>query len=79
MKKCVNEHGEHMVSMTFDEIGAVTEDDREMLRKAREMQPVYDEDCPPMSEDMHRAIQKQIAQKRKIARNLAQPCRVTVQ
>ena len=67
MKKYTNEHGENIVQITLDEIGPVTEEDREMMRKARLKEPFFDEDCPPMSEALHRQAQSLIAQKRRLS------------
>ena len=67
MKRYTNEHGENIVQITIDEIGPVTEEDIEMMRKARLTDPVFDNDCPPMSEALHRQAQNLIAQKRKLS------------
>ena len=69
MMKYVNEHGEHMVQMTLDERGPLTDEEQAMLRRAAEKAPVFDEDCPPMSEALHRQIQTQIAKKRRMLAN----------
>ena len=70
MNKYINEQGEHMISMTLDERGPLTDEEKEMLRKARQKSPVFDEDCPPMSDALHRQVQNLIAAKRKMARQL---------
>ena len=66
MKRYVNEHGEHMVQMTLNERGPLTDEEKEMLKRAREKAPVFDEDCPPLSEALHRQIQSRIARKHRM-------------
>lgn len=66
MKKTVNEHGEQIISMTLEERGPLTNEEIIMLQDARKREPVFDEDCPPMSESMHRQVQSQIAAKRRM-------------
>ena len=50
--------------MTLDERGSLTEEELRMIREARRRAPVFDEDCPPMPDAMHRQIQADIARKR---------------
>ena len=64
MPRTVNEYGETVVTMTLDERGSLTEDERQMIRAARNRTPVYDEDCPPMPSAMHRQIQRDISNRR---------------
>ena len=72
MRTYIDDHGHEIVEMTIQDRGPLTEEQKQRLRNARYMPQEYDEDCPPMSEDMHRAIQKMITEKRKIARQLTQ-------
>ena len=60
----VNEFGETVVTMTLQERGPLTDEERRMIRNARNMSPVFDEDCPPMPDAMRRQIEEDIASKR---------------
>mgnify|MGYP006988905376 CR=1 FL=1 len=60
MPRTINEYGEAVVRMTLNERGPLTDEERSMIRKARDRTPVYDEDCPPIPEAMHRQIQMDI-------------------
>ena len=73
MRTYIDDHGKEIVEMTIQERGPLTEEQKERLRNARNIPQEYDEDCPPMPEDMHRAIQSMITEKRKIARQLVRP------
>lgn len=66
MPRIINEYGETVVRMTLNERGPLTDEERRMLRETRNRAPVYDEDCPPMPETMHRQIQMDIANHRTI-------------
>ena len=67
MTKAINEFGEQVVTMALSERGPLTEEELKMIHEARSRTPVYDEDCLPMPEAMHRQIQMEIA-KRKAGR-----------
>ena len=65
MKQTINEFGEQVITMTLDERGPLSQEELQMLRNAQTMDPVFDEDCPPMPEEMHLEIQRNIANKRR--------------
>ena len=67
MKKYINEYGEKIVQITLDELGTITDEERELVRNARKSEVVLDDpDCPPMSEDMHRHVQNIITEKKRL-------------
>ena len=61
MRTTVNEFGQEVVTMSLSESGPLTDEEQLILREARDRAPVYDEDCPPMPEAMHRQIRDEIA------------------
>ena len=65
MREYINEHGEHMVQVTLEELGPITDEEREMARQAAIMPQPYDPDCPPMSEEIHNRIMNKIAARQK--------------
>ena len=61
MRTTVNEFGQEVVTMSLSERGPLTDEELRILREARNKPPVYDEDCPPIPEAMHRQIRSEIA------------------
>lgn len=73
MPRTINEYGETVVRMTLNERGPLTDEERRMIREARSRTSVYDEECPPMPEAMHRQIQMEIANQEAANMQNAQP------
>ena len=61
----INEFGEKVVVMDGIDRGALTEEEKEMIRKLDTFEDEYDEDCPPMPETMMMQMRKDILAKRK--------------
>ena len=64
MKRFINEHGEHIVQITLDELKPITNEDRDMVKQARKEKPLYDKDCPPLTDDMLKQAEDIIAGRR---------------
>ena len=48
----VNEFGERVIRVTSERQNELTPDQRKMIREAAEKPYEYDEDCPPLDDDM---------------------------
>ena len=66
MRKYINEYGEHMVEMTLEELGPITDEEREMAKQARNMPQNYDSDCLPLSEAMRKRAEEMIVARKKM-------------
>ena len=60
----INEMGERMVTMDREDRGPLTEEEMEMIRQAGKIPYIYDEDCPPMPDDMIAAMRQDAAERK---------------
>ena len=65
-KKMKNEFGEQVVTMTLDDIEPLTEKDILMIKAAKKKPVVYDEDCPPMTDEMLNQMKEEIKERKDI-------------
>ncbi len=56
----VNEYGEQVVTMKRSDRGPLTDEEEQMIANLEGFEDKYDEDCPPMSEEMIEQMRKDI-------------------
>ena len=61
----VNEFGETVVTMDRSDRGPLTKEEQQMIIHLDSFQDEYDEDCPPMPEEMFLQMQNDIEAKRR--------------
>ena len=62
-RETINEFGETVITMTLGDLEPLTDADRKMLRSAAARPVTFDEDCPPMSEEMIAQMEQDISEK----------------
>ncbi len=60
-----------IVSYTLKEGTEITEEQKEMIRKAKQMPIVYDEDSPEMDEKMRKAFEEAVKERNRRISNMA--------
>ncbi|MBQ8946113.1 MAG: hypothetical protein IJ058_04785 [Lachnospiraceae bacterium] len=63
--KSTNEFGEQVITVTLEELGPITDDEKAMIANARKMQQSFDQDCPPIPAEMHSQIRQDTETRKK--------------
>ena len=76
-RRIINEYGEQVVTINSSDRGPLTRDEQEMIRRMDDIIDEYDDDCPPMPEEMIIQMQNDIEAHRRmrIVRDTQTPVR----
>ena len=64
----INEYGETVIRMIGPDLNPLTKEQIDMLQTASEKEYVYDEDCPPLDDEMLLRVEQDIIEKQKSIR-----------
>lgn len=56
----IDEHGDTIVQIDAEDLGPLTQEQIAMIERAAKKPITYDEDCPPMSEEMKARMRERI-------------------
>ena len=63
----IDKEGRKITRMDISDLGPITQQERDMIRDARQRKVEYDEDCPPLSRKMLEEVERQIAARARIS------------